>query len=69
MPLIFAKIGEVHKIVKITGKDDVRHHLANLGFVEGAQISIVSEMSGNYIINVRDTRVALDKSLAKRIMI
>lgn len=69
MPLVFAKIGQIYKIVKITGKDDVRNHLANLGFVEGVQISIVSEMAGNYIINVRDTRVALDKTLAKRIMI
>lgn len=69
MPLTFAKIGELYNIKKIMGRDDVQQHLANLGLVEGVQIRIVSELNGNFIINVRDTRVALDTSLAKRIMI
>lgn len=69
MPLTFAKIGEANTIIKITGKDEVRQHLANLGFVEGASVCIVSEMAGNLILNIKDTRIALDKSLAMRIMI
>lgn len=69
MPLTFAKVGETNMIVKITGKDEVRQRLAALGFVEGAVVRIISEMAGNLILSVKDTRIALDKSLAKRILI
>lgn len=69
MPLTYAKTGETNCIVKITGKDEVRRHLANLGFVEGATVTVVSELAGNLILNVKDCRIALDKSMAGRIMI
>ena len=49
MPLVFAKAGEVNKIKKIGGKDDTKHFLNNLGFVEGGEITIISENSGNLI--------------------
>ena len=54
---------------KITGRDDVRRFLANLGFVEGAQVYVVSELNGNIIINIKETRVAIDKTLSNRILV
>ena len=69
MPLGMAKIGETNIIRKITGKDEVRQHLAELGFVVGAEITVVSELGGNMILSVKDSRVALDKSMAMRITV
>lgn len=69
MPITMARIGETNRIKKITGKDDTRKFLANLGFVEGADVAIVSELAGNFILNVKNARVAIDKSMATRIMI
>ena len=69
MPLTMARAGEKNLIKKITGKDQTRQFLATLGFVEGESVTIISEMAGNLILNIKDTRVALDKSMANRIMI
>ncbi|HIV19544.1 MAG TPA: ferrous iron transport protein A [Candidatus Merdivicinus intestinigallinarum] len=69
MPLTFAKAGQTSRIVKITGKDEVRQHLANLGFVSGEQVTVISEMAGSLILKIKDSRIALDKSMANRIMI
>ena len=69
MPLTFANAGETGYIQKITGKDEVRQHLAELGFVVGEPVTVVSQIGGNMILAVKDSRVALDKSLANRIMI
>ena len=69
MPLTFAKVGETSRIVKITGKDEVRQHLANLGFVSGEQVTVVSEMAGHLILKIKASRIALDKGMASRIMI
>ena len=69
MPLTYAKTGETNCIVRITGKDEIRRHLANLGFVEGATVTVVSELAGNLILNVKNCHIALDKSMAGRIMI
>ena len=68
MPLSMAVIGEKKRVIKVGGKDEVRRFLQNLGFVEGAEITVVSELSGNMIINVKDTRIAIDKSMANRII-
>ena len=67
MPLIFAKEGETVTIRRISGKDDVRQHLAELGFVMDAEVLIVSYMAGNLIVQVKGSRIALDKSMAQRI--
>ena len=67
MVLTAAPIGKNFQIAKVNGKDEVRSHLAALGFVEGADVSVVNELSGNVIIHVKDTRIALDKSLSNRI--
>lgn len=69
MPLSMAVIGEKNRVIKVGGKDEVRRFLQNLGFVEGVEITVVSELSGNMIINVKDTRIAIDKSMANRIMV
>ena len=69
MPLSMAKTGETVTIRKITGKDEVRQHLAELGFVVDAAVTVVSEIAGNLIVQVKDSRVALDRGLANRIMI
>ncbi len=69
MPLTMAKPGETVIIRKITGKDEVRQHLAELGFVVDSAVTVVSELAGNLILQVKDSRVALDRSMANRIMI
>ncbi len=69
MPLTMAKTGETVTIRKITGKDEIRQHLAELGFVVDSTVTVVSEISGNLILQVKDGRIALDKTMANRIMI
>ena len=69
MPLTMAKAGETVIIRKITGKDDVRQHLAELGFVVDSDVTVVSEIAGNLIVQVKDSRIALDKTMANRIMV
>ena len=69
MPLTMARTGETVTIRKISGKDEVRQHLAELGFVVDEDITVVSEIAGNLILQVKDGRIALDKTMANRIMI
>lgn len=64
-----AEIGQKKLIKQINGKDDTRKFLENLGFVEGAEVSVVAELAGNMIINVKDSRIALGKSMANRIIV
>ena len=69
VPLTFAKPGEPVVIKRITGKDEVRQHLAELGFVVDSVVTVISKYKGNLIVQVKDSRVALDESMAVRIMI
>ena len=69
MPLTMAKTGETVTIRKISGKDEVRQHLAELGFVVDSDVTAVREIAGNLILQVKDSRIALDKTMANRIMI
>ena len=69
MPLTMAKTGETVIIRKISGKDEVRQHLAELGFVVDSEVTVVSEIAGNLILQVKDSRIALNKTMANRIMI
>jgi len=69
MPLTMARAGETNIIQKISGRDEVRRHLAELGFVVGASVTVVSEIAGNMILSVKDSRVALGRDMATRIMI
>ncbi len=69
MLLTMAKVGETITIRKISGRDEVRQHLAELGFVVDSDVTVVSEMGGNIIVQVKDSRIALDKTMANRIMV
>ena len=69
MPLTMAGIGEVNTILKIGGNEETRRFVANLGFVTGTEISVVSAIGGNVIVNVKDARVAVNSDMAKHIMI
>lgn len=69
MPLTMVKPGETVTIRKITGKDEVRQHLAELGFVVDGSVTVVSEIAGNLILQVKESRIALDRTLANRVMI
>ena len=67
MPLSMAEPGEPVTIHRISGKDEVRQHLAELGFVVGGEVMVVNELGGNLILQVKDSRIALDKTMANRI--
>ena len=69
MPLTIVKPGETVTIRRIAGKDEVRQHLAELGFVVDSMVTVVSEMGGNLILQVRESRIALDRTMANRIMV
>lgn len=69
MPLSMAKPGEAVTIRKITGKDEVRQHLAELGFVVDGTVTVISKIAGNLILQVKESRVALDRSLADRVLV
>lgn len=69
MPLSMAKKGEVSVIQKVSGKEETKRFLESLGFVTGSLVTIVSELGGNIIVNIKESRVALNKDLACKIMI
>jgi ferrous iron transport protein A len=69
MPLSMVKEGEPNIIKKVGGKDETRKFLESLGFVSGSQVTVVSQISGNLIVNVKDSRVAIGKDMANKIMV
>lgn len=69
MPLSMLKEGEPNVIKKIGGKEETRKFLENLGFVTGGIVTVVSEIGGNLIVNVKDSRVAIGKDMANKIMV
>ena len=69
MPLSMVKPGETNTIKKVGGKEETRKFLENLGFVTGGEVTVVSEIEGNLIVNVKDSRVAVGKDMANRIMV
>lgn len=69
MPLTFAVVGEENIIKKIGGKQEVKAHLENLGFVVGGAVTVISTIGGNIIVNVKDSRVAISKEAAQKIMV
>lgn len=69
MPLTLANVGEENVIRKVGGTPEVRQHLENLGFVVGGNVTVITSMSGNIIVNVKETRVAVSREMAQKIMI
>ena len=69
MPLTRAAVGEENRIKKVGGKPEVRKHLENLGFVAGGNVTVISVLGGNVIVNVKEARVAVSREMAQKIMI
>ena len=69
MPLTMVKQGEANVIKGVGGRDDTRRFLENLGFVAGSIVTVISETGGNIIVNVKDSRVAIGKDMANKIMV
>ena len=69
MPLTMAREGEESVIKKIGGREETRQFLENLGFVSGGTVTVISEINGNMIVNVKDSRVAIGKDMANHIMV
>lgn len=69
MPLTLANIGEDNVIRKIGGKPEVKKHLENLGFVVGGNVTVINSLGGNVIVNVKESRVAISREMAQKIMI
>ena len=69
MPLTMVKTGEENTIKKVGGKEETRRFLENLGFVVGGTVTVVSEIGGNMIVNIKDSRVAIGKDMANKIMV
>lgn len=69
MPLTLAAVGEENTIQRVAGKPEVKKHLENLGFVVGGNVTVVADMSGNVIVNVKEARIAISREMAQKIMI
>ena len=69
MPLTMLNTGEQSTIKKVGGKEETRRFLENLGFVPGGEVTVVSEIDGNMIVNIKDSRVAIGKDMANKIMV
>lgn len=69
MPLTLADANELNIIKRITGKPEVRQHLEDMGFVVGGEVSIISKIGDNVIVNVKNVRIAISSELAQRIMV
>ncbi len=69
MPLTLATIGESNIIKRVGGLPDVKKHLEDLGFVPGGAVSVVSTLGGNVIVKVKESRIAISREMAQKIMI
>ena len=69
MPLSIAETGVTFMIKKILGKEDVRRFLSGLGFVAGSEVRVVSETAGSVIVQVKDSRVAVSREMAQKIIV
>ena len=69
MPLVFADVGEEQIIRKVGGSQEMKQHLADMGFVPGGGVTVVSTIGGNVIVKVKESRVAISKEMAQKIMV
>ena len=69
MPLTLAEAGEENIIKKIGGKQEVKSHLETLGFGVGGTVTVVNAIGGNVIVNVKESRIAVSREMAQKIMI
>ena len=68
LPLTFVKTGDLAKVIKVNGRDNVKKHLADLGFVDGTIVNVISSHDGDIILNVKDSRLAVTREMAEKIM-
>lgn len=69
MPLTLAAVGQENTIKKVGGKPELRKHLENLGFVAGGSVMVVNSLAGNMIVNVKESRIAISREMAQKIMV
>ena len=69
MPLVFADVGEEQIIRKVGGSQEMKQHLADMGFVPGGGVTVVSTIGGNVIVKVKESRVAISREMAQRIFV
>ncbi len=69
MPLHLANKGVIYTIQRVGGNEKLRHYLAGLGFIIGAQVMVISEFSGNLIVLIKNAKIAIEKDIAKRIIV
>ena len=69
MPLTLAEVGEAQIVRKVGGKPEVRTHLENLGFVAGGTVTVINTIGGNVIVNVKESRVAISREMAQKILV
>ena len=69
MPLTMAPVGQASTIQRVGGSEETRRFLANLGFVVGTEVTVISAIGGNVIVNVKDSRVAINQDMARHIMV
>lgn len=69
MPLTLAEIGVVNTVRKVGGNGETRRFLENLGFIAGAEVAVLSAIGGNVIVNIKDSRIAINEGMARHIMI
>ena len=69
MPLTMAPVGQASKIQRVGGNDETKRFLTNLGFVVGSEVTVISAIGGNVIVNIKDSRVAINQDMARHIMV
>ena len=69
MPLTMAPVGQASKIQRVGGNDETKRFLANLGFVVGSEVTVIYAIGGNVIVNIKDSRVAINQDMARHIMV
>ena len=69
MPLTMAPVGQASKIQRVGGNDETKRFLANLGFVVGSEVTVISAIGGNVIVNIKDSRVAINQDMDRHIMV
>lgn len=69
MPLTLTEIGKENIVKRITGKQQVKSHLEDLGFVVGSPITVINTIGGNVIVNIKESRIAISREMAQKIMV
>lgn len=69
MPLALAAVGEENTIKKIGGSPEVKKHLEDIGFVVGGAVKVIATLGGNVIVNVKESRIAINSEMARKIMV